>query len=135
MTTTANPVVTGYSDLAAAYDAPANLRSCWGMSTDEIVGVDKFSGYPEAVLHVTKVGDFLAPNLEAILQLSPDIAVLDDVQSGLVPKLQAQFDEAYVDIRQFTFEDWNQHRSLAVAMTQADKGYLLQESATDSLQA
>lgn len=51
----------------------------------------------------------------------------------LVPKLQAQFDEAYVDIRQFTFEDWNQHRSLAVAMTQADKGYLLQESATDSL--
>ncbi len=51
----------------------------------------------------------------------------------LVPKLQAQFDEAYVDIRKFTFEDWNQHRSLAVAMTQADKGYLLQESATDSL--
>ena len=38
MTTAANPVVTGYSDLAAAYDAPANLRSCWGMSTDEIVG-------------------------------------------------------------------------------------------------
>jgi hypothetical protein len=51
----------------------------------------------------------------------------------LVPKLQAQFDDAYVDIRQFTYEDWNKHRSLAVAMTQAEKGYLLQESATDSL--
>jgi ubiquinone/menaquinone biosynthesis C-methylase UbiE len=38
VTTTANPVVAGYSDLAAAYDAPANLRSCWGVSTDEIVG-------------------------------------------------------------------------------------------------
>jgi ubiquinone/menaquinone biosynthesis C-methylase UbiE len=37
VTTTANPVVSGYSDLAAAYDSPANLRSCWGLSTDEIV--------------------------------------------------------------------------------------------------
>jgi hypothetical protein len=51
----------------------------------------------------------------------------------LVPKLQAQFDDAYVDIRQFSFEDWNKHRSLAVAMTQAEKGYLLQDAATDSL--
>src|SRR5687768_10101647 len=37
MTTVANPVVSGYSDLAAAYDSPANLRSCWGISTDELV--------------------------------------------------------------------------------------------------
>jgi hypothetical protein len=51
----------------------------------------------------------------------------------LVPKLQAQFTDAYVDVRKFTFEDWNKHRELAVAMTQAEKGYLLQESATDSL--
>jgi len=51
----------------------------------------------------------------------------------LVPKLQAQFEDAYVDIRQFSFQDWNEHRGLAVAMVQADKGYLMQESATDSL--
>lgn len=51
----------------------------------------------------------------------------------LVPKLQAQFDEAYVDIRKFSFDDWNKHRSLAVAMVQADKGYLMQETTTDSL--
>src|SRR5688500_19225418 len=51
----------------------------------------------------------------------------------LVPKLQAQFDEAYVDIRKFSFEDWNKHRGLAVAMTKADKGYLMQETTTDSL--
>lgn len=51
----------------------------------------------------------------------------------LVPKLQAQFDEAYVDIRKFGFEDWNKHRGLAVAMVQAEKGYLMQETATDSL--
>lgn len=51
----------------------------------------------------------------------------------LVPKLQAQFDDAYVDIRQFGFEDWNKHRTLAVAMAQADKSYLMQETASDSL--
>jgi hypothetical protein len=51
----------------------------------------------------------------------------------LIPKLQAQFDEAYVDIRQFGFEDWNKHRALAVAMVQAEKGYLMQETTTDSL--
>ncbi|HTN75882.1 MAG TPA: hypothetical protein VL096_11570 [Pirellulaceae bacterium] len=51
----------------------------------------------------------------------------------LIPKLEARFDDAYVDIRKFSFEDWNQHRSLAVAMTQSQKGYLMQETATDSL--
>lgn len=51
----------------------------------------------------------------------------------LVPKLQAQFDEAYVDIRKFGYEDWNKHRGLAVAMVQAEKGYLMQETTTDSL--
>jgi hypothetical protein len=51
----------------------------------------------------------------------------------LVPKLQAQFDEAYVDIRKFDYTDWNEHRGLAVAMVQAEKGYLMQETATDSL--
>lgn len=51
----------------------------------------------------------------------------------LVPKLQARFDEAYVDIRNFGFEDWNKHRGLAVAMAQAEKGYLMQETTTDSL--
>jgi hypothetical protein len=51
----------------------------------------------------------------------------------LVPKLQAQFDEAYVDIRKFSFEDWNKHRGLAVAMVKSDKGYLMQETTTDAL--
>jgi hypothetical protein len=50
----------------------------------------------------------------------------------LVPKLQAQFDEAYVDIRAFTATDWNEHRGLAVALTQSDKAYLLQESANET---
>jgi ubiquinone/menaquinone biosynthesis C-methylase UbiE len=37
MTGEHNPVIGGYSDLAAAYDAPGNLQSCWGRSTGQIV--------------------------------------------------------------------------------------------------
>ena len=51
----------------------------------------------------------------------------------LVPKLQAQFDEAYVDIRQFGFEDWNEHQTLAIAMAKSDKAYLMQETTTDQM--
>ena len=51
----------------------------------------------------------------------------------LVPKLSAGFAETYVDIRTFSLSDWNQHRSLAVALVQAKKGHLMQEAASDSL--
>ena len=52
----------------------------------------------------------------------------------VVPKLSAQFSDAYVDIREFTVTDWEQHGSLAVALAQADKAYLLQKSASNTLQ-
>jgi iron complex transport system substrate-binding protein len=58
-------------------------------ATDEIVGVDQYSVYPLEVQHLPKVGDYIAPNLEAILALHPDIAVLDAVQSQAQGKLQA----------------------------------------------
>jgi iron complex transport system substrate-binding protein len=58
-------------------------------ATDEIVGVDRYSSYPPEVLHVTRVGDFLSPNLEGILALAPDIAVLDATQDKVGAKLQA----------------------------------------------
>ena len=58
-------------------------------ATDEIVGVDQYSSYPVEVQHLPKVGDYIAPNLEAILALHPDIAVLDGVQSQAQAKLQA----------------------------------------------
>ena len=51
----------------------------------------------------------------------------------LVPKLSAQFSEAFVDIRQFELSDWNDHRSLAAALMQADKGNLVSESADNNL--
>jgi ubiquinone/menaquinone biosynthesis C-methylase UbiE len=38
MSADSNPVISGYSDLAAAYDTPGNLQSCWGRSSDEVLG-------------------------------------------------------------------------------------------------
>lgn len=43
----------------------------------------------------------------------------------LIPKMTSDFSEVYVDIRQFDLQDWDNHRSLAVAIVQAEKGYLL----------
>lgn len=57
-------------------------------ATDTIVGVDRFSAYPPEVHSLPKVGDFLSPNLEAILSLHPDIVVADAVQTEVVAKLQ-----------------------------------------------
>jgi iron complex transport system substrate-binding protein len=57
-------------------------------ATDEIVGVDRYSVYPAEVQHLPKVGDYVAPNLETILALHPDIAVLDGVQEQVQKRLQ-----------------------------------------------
>jgi len=52
--------------------------------TGVIVGVDKFSDYPPEVKGLPKVGDFVSPHFEAILQLQPDLVVLDQDQAPLV---------------------------------------------------
>jgi hypothetical protein len=53
----------------------------------------------------------------------------------LVPKLSSSFGDTYVDIRKFGLSDWDQHRALAVAIVNAQKGHLLQDQASDSLRA
>lgn len=55
---------------------------------DLLVGVDKFSVIP-AVQHLPQVGDFLSPNLEAIVALAPDIVLLDSVQTHAIEGLKA----------------------------------------------
>lgn len=50
-----------------------------------------------------------------------------------VPKLYANFGEIYVDIRDFDFADWGEHKALAAALVKADKGHLLEESAANEL--
>lgn len=56
---------------------------------DRLVGVDTYSVEPAAVAALPRVGDFLAPNLEAILRLEPDLVVLDQVQSKVGASLSA----------------------------------------------
>jgi iron complex transport system substrate-binding protein len=54
-----------------------------------LVGVDQFSAYPPAVAALPRVGDFLSPNMDAILALRPDRVFADEVQSAVVTSLNA----------------------------------------------
>ena len=54
---------------------------------DRIVGVDRYSKFPPSVAGLPVVGDFVAPSLEAILQLRPDLVVLDKVQTKTAASL------------------------------------------------
>ena len=51
-----------------------------------------------------------------------------------IPKMSSTFAETYVDIRNFGFEEWNQHRSLVFAITQSGKTDLLQGVAIQPIQ-
>lgn len=48
-------------------------------AADELVGVDQYSEFPASVKKLPKVGSFLAPNLEAIVQLRPTVVIVDDI--------------------------------------------------------
>lgn len=45
----------------------------------QLVGVDEYSDFPADVKRLPKVGSFLAPNLEAIVQLRPSVVIVDDI--------------------------------------------------------
>jgi len=51
----------------------------------------------------------------------------------LVPKLHAGLGDTYVDVRSFDLGDWQSHKSLAAALIQADKAYLLEDAAKNQL--
>lgn len=52
----------------------------------------------------------------------------------LVPKLTAELGNTYVDIRHFTWQDWQEHRDLALAMARSGDGELLRDAADAGLQ-
>ena len=54
-----------------------------------LVGRDRFSTYPPEVKRLPVVGDFVSPSVEAILQLQPDLVVLDAVQVRTAEALRA----------------------------------------------
>src|SRR5689334_8721213 len=57
-------------------------------AADELVGVDEFSKYPPEVKALPKVGSFLAPNLEVIVQLSPTLVIVDDIHGQVAGSLR-----------------------------------------------
>jgi hypothetical protein len=52
----------------------------------------------------------------------------------LIPKMELKLAATYVDIRKFSPADWAQHADVAMAITHAKQGQLLENSATQSLQ-
>jgi iron complex transport system substrate-binding protein len=59
-------------------------------ATPLLVGVDDYSTYPPEVGKLTKVGSFLAPNLETIVALKPTLVIVDDVHGQTAAALQDQ---------------------------------------------
>jgi iron complex transport system substrate-binding protein len=57
---------------------------------DELVGVDQYSEFPASVKKLPKVGSFLAPNLEAIVQLKPTVVIVDDIHGQTAGALRDQ---------------------------------------------
>jgi hypothetical protein len=53
----------------------------------------------------------------------------------VVRKVQNNLSDIYVDTREFTPADWMEHRMLALAIMQADRGDMLQDSSLDSFRS
>lgn len=51
----------------------------------------------------------------------------------LVPKLAAKLENPYVDIRNFSLADWQNHQPLAVAILKANQGNLMQDSSFNNI--
>ncbi|MBI4902560.1 MAG: ABC transporter substrate-binding protein [Acidobacteria bacterium] len=56
---------------------------------DHVVGVSSFCRYPEAALKLPKIGGFAEPNVEYILQLRPDLVIVQKNPIRLTERLQA----------------------------------------------
>ena len=56
----------------------------------QLVGVDDYSEFPAAVKALPKVGSFLAPNLEAIVKLSPTVVIVDDIHGTTAGALRSR---------------------------------------------
>jgi iron complex transport system substrate-binding protein len=56
---------------------------------DQVVGVSQFCNFPPSVLKLPKVGTYLAPDVEAIARLTPDLVILQRTSSELTGRLHA----------------------------------------------
>jgi len=53
----------------------------------------------------------------------------------VVRKVQNNLSDIFVDTREFTPADWMEHRMLALAIMQADRGEMLQDSSLDGFRS
>ncbi len=53
----------------------------------------------------------------------------------VVRKVQNNLSDIYVDTRDFSPDDWMQHRMLALAIMQADKGEMFKDSSMEGFRA
>lgn len=56
---------------------------------DRLVGVSRFCKFPETVQSLPKVGGYLDPNYEAILELKPDLVILLKESTAIQERLKA----------------------------------------------
>jgi len=80
----------------AAASGPARIVSLTPSATEvvaalgataQLVGVDEYSKFPPEVASLPKVGSFLAPNLEVIVQLRPTLVIVDDIHGQVAGAL------------------------------------------------
>lgn len=84
-----------------ALDIPANPQRIISLSPsttelifalgaqDKLVGVDKYSTYPEAAKSKTQVGDYSTPDIEKIISLKPDLVLAGEkLQTATISKLK-----------------------------------------------
>lgn len=53
----------------------------------------------------------------------------------VVRKVQSNLSDIYVDTREFTVSDWKQHKMLAVAIMQAERGDVFKDSSMDTFRS
>ncbi len=71
---------------------------------DEVVGVSRFCDFPAAVQRLPRVGSYLAPDVEAIARLTPDLVILQRVSSELTGRLHA-LHIAFIEVPHGTLSD------------------------------
>ena len=56
---------------------PANTEIIFAIGAEQLlVGVDRYSDYPEAAKQITRIGGLLSPSFDKIVALNPDLVIL-----------------------------------------------------------
>lgn len=77
---------------------PSNTEITFALGQgDKLVGVDNYSNYPAEVEKIEKIGDQQL-NVEKILALQPDLALVTDFQQENNPDILKQFKDAGIDV-------------------------------------